>query len=146
MRFSVSSFLAFMPFTTVLAAPLEATKTNVSNATHVEVARQAHTQGTATFFFQNGGIGSCGEQHSDNEFLVAMASSFNNEFCGRGIIVTNINGGQGNGNQVSARIVDTCPSCASNDLDLSVGAFSALTNGDLDLGVIAIDCIFMPVV
>ena len=73
-------------------------------------------------------------------------------FCGRKIQITNTGSGQDNnglGTVVVATVEDTCPSCDENHLgkgnlaagkclvlitctDLSQGAFTALTGGNLD--------------
>ncbi|KAL0080083.1 RlpA-like double-psi beta-barrel-protein domain-containing protein-containing protein [Phycomyces blakesleeanus] len=50
----------------------------------------------------------------------------NNPLCGRYV---KVNGP--NGTSVRVKIVDTCPGCASGDLDLSPAAFTKLA----DLGV-----------
>lgn len=38
----------------------------------------------------------------------------------------------GTGKTITATVADTCPSCDPNHLDLSTGAFKALTGGQLD--------------
>lgn len=38
----------------------------------------------------------------------------------------------GVGNEITATVADTCPGCDENHLDLSTGAFEALTGGQLD--------------
>ncbi|KAL9104867.1 MAG: hypothetical protein Q9163_000253 [Psora crenata] len=56
-------------------------------------------------------------------------------YCGRNIQITNTGGGQDNngvGNVIVATVADTCPGCDENHLDLSHGAFQALTGGNLD--------------
>ncbi|KAF2834717.1 hypothetical protein M501DRAFT_989482 [Patellaria atrata CBS 101060] len=99
-------------------------------------ALAASGTGKATFYYQGGAFGSCGEQHSDGDYLVAMSHVWNNQFCGRGIIIKNVGGGgsanPGVGRQISARVVDKCMGCDANYIDLSVGAFRALTGGNLD--------------
>jgi expansin (peptidoglycan-binding protein) len=52
--------------------------------------------------------------------------------CGDKIIVTNVGSNDnvgGNGNSVTVVVEDTCPSCASTHLDLSIGAWNILTDG-----------------
>ena len=56
-------------------------------------------------------------------------------YCGRTISVTNNGGGQvnnGQGTTITVTVADTCPGCDENHLDLSEGAFEALTGGNLD--------------
>lgn len=38
----------------------------------------------------------------------------------------------GVGNTITATVADTCPDCDDSHLDLSTGAFMALTGGQLD--------------
>lgn len=52
--------------------------------------------------------------------------------CGKQITMTNTgsdDGVGGAGNSVTVTVVDTCPSCDANHLDLSVGAWNVLTDG-----------------
>jgi len=56
-------------------------------------------------------------------------------YCGKYIQVTNTGGGLGNtgkGKSVIVKVQDTCPGCDKDHLDLSHGAFQALTGGKLD--------------
>jgi len=56
-------------------------------------------------------------------------------FCGHKTQITNTSSGQDNNgvkNIVVAIVADTCPGCDENHLDLSRGAFQALTGGNLD--------------
>lgn len=52
--------------------------------------------------------------------------------CGQSVRITNT----ANGKKVYATVVDSCPSCGENDLDLSPSVFQALAQGGLDEGVI----------
>lgn len=89
-----------------------------------------HTGGHATFFYQNGNAGACGEYNSDDSHIVAIDGngwwqdfSQASDLCGRWVNIKNTN----NGKTVSAKIADVCPTCVSdNSLDLSVGAFTAI--------------------
>ncbi|KAL6717261.1 hypothetical protein ACLMJK_005176 [Lecanora helva] len=94
-----------------------------------------HT-GHATFYEQNGAAGSCGQYNSDSSQIIALSPYWNvASYCGRKIKITNNGGGQNNngaGKTVVATVEDTCPGCGENDLDLSHGAFQALTGGNLD--------------
>jgi len=94
---------------------------------------QVHTDGKATFFYQQGQAGECGQVRSDSEMLIAIDKSWwpdyetNSEssLCGKWIEVTNTE----NGKSVEAEVVDVCPTCVSdNSLDLSTGAFDQIAS------------------
>ncbi|PMD49908.1 uncharacterized protein K444DRAFT_670704 [Hyaloscypha bicolor E] len=92
--------------------------------------------GKATFFWQNGNYGYCGAVNPDSAYLIA-ASPHAGLTCGHTVQITNVGGGINNlgvGNSITATVVDRCPpeECHPNHLDLSVGAFQTLTNGQLD--------------
>ncbi|KAM5372600.1 hypothetical protein ACJZ2D_007374 [Fusarium nematophilum] len=86
--------------------------------------------GFATYFFQNGNAGACGEFHSDNDLIVAIDyRRYDSSVCARDIRIT---GQQGT---VVARVVDQCPTCLSeNSLDLSRGAFARVV-GEEAVGI-----------
>ncbi|KAL8948447.1 MAG: hypothetical protein Q9222_005367 [Ikaeria aurantiellina] len=96
--------------------------------------------GKATFYEQQGAAGSCGTVYSDSDKIIALSPSWQGSgyppaYCGRKIQITNDGGGQNNngkGKVVIATVADTCPGCGADDLDLSHGAFQALTGGALD--------------
>ncbi|KAL8857202.1 MAG: hypothetical protein Q9178_006257 [Gyalolechia marmorata] len=96
--------------------------------------------GIATFYEQNGAAGSCGQVHAESDSIIALSPSWQGggyppRYCGRKIEITNDGGGQNNNGQgkvVVATVADTCPGCDENHLDLSHGAFMALTGGALD--------------
>lgn len=95
--------------------------------------------GLATVYGQEGAPGSCGQYHSDSDFIGALTptwqgSSYPPAYCGRKVFITNTGPGTdgvgGQGNTVTITVEDTCPGCPSPDsIDLSYGAFGALTNG-----------------
>jgi hypothetical protein len=110
--------------------------------------------GKATYYYQNGNYGSCGVVHSvispsfsltspylsnctqESDYIVA-ASSQAGTYCGQQVRIENVGGGhnsRGVGNVIAATVMDTCPDneCDGNHLDLSTGAFMALTGGQLD--------------
>ncbi|KAE9373228.1 hypothetical protein N431DRAFT_482319 [Stipitochalara longipes BDJ] len=96
----------------------------------------AGTIGKATFFWQYGNPGYCGAWNPDSAFLIA-ASPASGLTCGQTVHITNIGGGinnQGIGKSITATVADRCPpdECRAEHLDLSVGAFQALTGGPLD--------------
>ncbi|KAI8335823.1 RlpA-like double-psi beta-barrel-protein domain-containing protein-containing protein, partial [Chlamydoabsidia padenii] len=75
--------------------------------------------GTATYY--NVGMGSCGEESSDDEFVVALSPAImNHDLCGETIQVETDDG------SVSARVVDTCPACDADSIDLSPAAFDEI--------------------
>ena len=89
---------------------------------------------SATWFTQNNTPGACGIVHQDSDFLIALDSAIydNGKYCGKEVKLVNTQ----NGASVTATVQDECPTCDSaTSIDLSVGAFKALTNGDLDLGM-----------
>lgn len=95
-----------------------------------------HVGGYATYFYQGGNAGACGNVNSDSTPLVAIdqaqwyasgSGSFGSpsSLCGKWLTITNTN----NGKSVSAIVADVCPTCANgNSLDLSVGAFTAIAS------------------
>ncbi|KAL6403261.1 expansin family protein [Ilyonectria robusta] len=107
----------------------ESTSTTTSTST-TSVPETIYTGGFATYFFQNGNYGSCGYVHADRDLIVALSSSFDpmiDRYCGRSVRITNTD----NGHSVDAIIADSCPTCANaNSLDLSTGAFDALSSRD----------------
>ncbi|ORZ22581.1 RlpA-like double-psi beta-barrel-protein domain-containing protein-containing protein, partial [Absidia repens] len=82
------------------------------------------------------GIGSCGESDSDDEMVVAVnqpqmengANPNQNPECDEHV---EIEGEQGK--KVTARIVDTCPGCDRQNLDMSPKVFQAVC-GSLSKG------------
>ncbi|KZV72806.1 hypothetical protein PENSPDRAFT_683380 [Peniophora sp. CONT] len=96
---------------------------------------QTYTGGEATYYFQNGVAGACGQVNPDSALIVAVqAQRFNTGLCGRQVQVTNTN----NGESVVATVADECPGCQGNpnSLDLSEGAFEQIA--DLSAGVVPI--------
>jgi hypothetical protein len=76
-------------------------------------------------------------------YLIAAAPNAGTQ-CGQQVHITNIGGGINNlevGNSITATVVDRCPAneCDANHLDLSVGAFKALTGGLDPPGAIQIE-------
>ncbi|CAO3621311.1 unnamed protein product [Cunninghamella blakesleeana] len=81
--------------------------------------------GEATFF--NLGLGSCGKTNNDNDLAVALSGILmkSGKYCGKRIkVVTD------DGKEVTCKVVDTCPVCAKNAIDLSPAAFKKLANPD----------------
>ncbi|KAL8684908.1 MAG: hypothetical protein Q9218_008077, partial [Villophora microphyllina] len=113
---------------------------NQALASPAALEQRATHNGIATFYEQGGSAGSCGQTHSDASKIIALSNHWQKNQspgpkCGRKIQITNTGGGQGNhgvGNVVVATVADTCPGCDRDHLDLSHGAFQALTGGKLD--------------
>ena len=76
--------------------------------------------GEGTFFTV--GLGSCGETSKDSDLVVALSSSkmSSGKYCGKKIKAKGTKG------EVTATVVDTCPSCAEDDIDFSIGAFKSI--------------------
>lgn len=90
-----------------------------------------------TIYDNNGGFGACGTALYDTDMIVALAkpawgqSTYDvmtgeatNPWCGQKIQV------EYNGNFVEATIMDMCPGCSGNDIDLSLAAWKKLTKTD----------------
>ncbi|KAJ8094808.1 hypothetical protein PM082_010019 [Marasmius tenuissimus] len=87
--------------------------------------------GFATYFFQNGAVGACGDRHGDDELIGAIAFERygdlgqKSELCGKKVALTNLN----NGWSITIVIADVCPTCENiNSMDLSVSAFKAIAD------------------
>ncbi|KAI0032717.1 hypothetical protein K488DRAFT_85623 [Vararia minispora EC-137] len=92
---------------------------------------QIVTGGYATYYYQFGGYGACGNINPDSALIVALESQrYTSSLCGRQVQITNLN----NGAQVTATIADNCPGCGgnTNSLDLSVGSWVAIGRSEAD--------------
>jgi hypothetical protein len=88
--------------------------------------------GQATYYTQDGVAGSCGDYHSDDDFVIAVSYDQNPDSqCGKTVQITNNN----NGNTQTAIVADTCPGCSYSDIDLSVGLAAALDSNYEEDGV-----------
>ncbi|GAN10515.1 barwin-like endoglucanase [Mucor ambiguus] len=80
--------------------------------------------GDATYYAV--GLGSCGETNYDDEMVAALSSSLmggsNSDLCGKYITVESDSG------SVTVRVVDSCPACSEDDIDISAAAFEELGN------------------
>jgi len=92
---------------------------------------QVNTGGQATFFYQGGAAGACGQVHSDNDLICAMDQArYGNSgnaspLCGKQVKITNTQ----NGKTVTVTVADDCPTCLnSNSIDLSVAAFKTIAD------------------
>ncbi|CAD6886991.1 unnamed protein product [Tilletia controversa] len=79
--------------------------------------------GDATYYYQYGVAGSCGEYHADGDVIAALPPSQIGGSCGRTIRVS-----RAGYNDIYARVADTCPGCAYGSIDLSTGAFDQIGN------------------
>ncbi|KOS22526.1 hypothetical protein ESCO_001955 [Escovopsis weberi] len=100
-------------------------------------AKRTFHWGLATVYNQFGAYGSCGQIHSDKDFIAAITPSWQGsgyppKYCGRKMVVTNTGSNDGVGGAGKSTIVtiaDTCPGCSTADsIDLSFGAWNYLTN------------------
>ncbi|TIC69400.1 hypothetical protein E3Q02_00831 [Wallemia mellicola] len=90
-----------------------------AGAAATPVVRQ--NSGQATYYQASGGTGSCGQQLSDSQMGVAVSSNMGcTSMCGKNVEITS------NGNTVSAPVVDCCPSCEENHIDLLPKVFESL--------------------
>ncbi|KAL9712015.1 hypothetical protein Ac2012v2_005091 [Leucoagaricus gongylophorus] len=89
--------------------------------------------GKATWFTP--GLGSCGESDSDSDFIVALAtnSMSNGENCNKSINITDPKTGK----TATAKVYDTCLSCASSDLNMSPSLFQKFE--PLDVGTFDVE-------
>ncbi|ORX51273.1 hypothetical protein DM01DRAFT_1337324 [Hesseltinella vesiculosa] len=83
------------------------------------------------------GLGSCGIQNSDTEMVVALSKALMSEgaYCGKKVKLSTKKG------TVVATVVDTCPGCDENSVDLSTAAFKKL--GQLSTGRLKLDWSFL---
>ena len=94
------------------------------------------SNGIGTIYQQLGGYGSCGDQHSDYDMIAAlgmdwMQYQYKAPYCGRRLRLRNTgsnDGVGGQGNVIEVTVADSCQACDRNHVDLSVGAWNALTN------------------
>ncbi|GAA5995819.1 RlpA-like double-psi beta-barrel domain-containing protein [Rhodotorula paludigena] len=94
---------------------------------------KVYSGGIATYFFQNGNPGNCGNYNSDSTLLVALPTNTyaGGSHCGQSVRITKVDTGK----QITAKVQDSCPTCRNDQsLDLSWGAFSAL-GGTESMGI-----------
>jgi len=87
-----------------------------------ELAIRQSFSGTATFFFQRGNAGACGQVHSDTDHIVALQTDTyaNGAHCGATITITDTSTGM----TTTGTVADECPSCnGAGSIDLSQGLF-----------------------
>lgn len=114
-----SLYTLTMQFTTLVVSALAAASAVVA----APLEKRAGGQGQATYYYQNGNPGSCGNYNSDSRPIVAVNSDqMNDSLCGQSVWI------QHNGKTIEATIQDTCPTCSYGSLDLSTGAFNQLAD------------------
>ncbi|KAN0077080.1 RlpA-like double-psi beta-barrel-containing domain containing protein, partial [Tylopilus felleus] len=120
------------PTTTPAASPPAQTSAPADNNS----SNGPFSGGIATYFYQGGNAGACGNYNPDSAMICAMDSArFDMSLCGQQVQITNTVSGQ----SITVTVADECPTCDnSNSIDLSVGAFSALSGNDLSEGVVDI--------
>ncbi|PWZ00159.1 hypothetical protein BCV70DRAFT_160857 [Testicularia cyperi] len=116
-----------MQFTTLAVTALAAASAVIA----APAQKRAGGSGQATYFYQGGNPGSCGQYSSDSDSVVAVNSAqMDSSLCGQKVWIKN-------GEKViEATIQDTCPTCSYGSLDLSVGAFQQIS--DLNAGMVPI--------
>lgn len=97
--------------------------------------RGASYSGQGTFYTV--GLGSCGQTSTDSQLVAALSKNLmaSGKYCGDQVKVTS------GGKSVTVKVVDTCPSCATGDIDFSPAAFEKLAS--LDVGRIDIQWSFV---
>ncbi|KAI0477984.1 RlpA-like double-psi beta-barrel-protein domain-containing protein-containing protein [Xylaria cf. heliscus] len=73
--------------------------------------------------YYNPGLGSCGWTNGDGDAVVALSPSKSGN-CGKSIRV------HYNGKTATAKVVDKCPGCSDQSIDVSPTVFSQLANLD----------------
>jgi len=98
--------------------------------------RTTHT-GRGTWYTT--GLGNCGWTNTNSQFVVAMPQSLyeanNGSNCGQMVQISY------KGKTVEAEMVDSCPGCGGNDLDMSQATFEHFA--PLSVGVIEIEWNFI---
>ncbi|GAA5880280.1 hypothetical protein JCM3774_002478 [Rhodotorula dairenensis] len=115
------------------SAAAAAKQTQSSSSSPSSGGGHVYSGGIATFFYQNGVAGNCGQVNSDDTPLVALptATYAGGSHCGQYVEITRTD----TGNKIKALVADSCPTCNNDScLDLSWGAFSAL-GGTQSMGV-----------
>jgi hypothetical protein len=119
------------------------TPTPTSSSDNSNGNSDVHTGGEATFFYQDGNPGACGQVHSDSDFICAMdqdlfgTSGPSSPLCGKQVTITNT----ANGKTVTVTVADDCPTCSNaNSIDLSKAAFDQI--GSESDGVLPISWYF----
>ncbi|KAH8091721.1 RlpA-like double-psi beta-barrel-protein domain-containing protein-containing protein [Cristinia sonorae] len=90
--------------------------------------------GTGDATFYTPGLGACGGINTEKDFIVAVSTQIFNGFpgaganpnknpiCGKKLTATS------RGKKVTVKIVDQCPGCSRDSIDLSPAAFNTLAD------------------
>lgn len=127
---------AFLAAVTGFASPVTQAASTPTAVAEDDVQRAAAHHGEATYYNQEGGIGSCGQRHQDSDRIVALPAHLQGgqppKYCGRQIKIRSTSG-PGKGKTVTAKVADTCPGCQGDHigkrLSLASGALFSLCNG-----------------
>ncbi|TIB14479.1 hypothetical protein E3P92_01901 [Wallemia ichthyophaga] len=108
------------------AAPVAKTDAEVH-----EISKRGLVNGIGSFFAV--GLGACGAWSQPSDMVIALPTAHyaGGANCWKHYTVTNTNTGK----VMDATAVDLCPTCQDNQIDLSRGLFSELTNGNMAQGL-----------
>jgi len=93
-------------------------------------AQAATLTGSGRGTWYQPGLGSCGVSSTSSDAVVALSTNFGRQYCGKSVQVTY------GGKTVTAKVVDSCPSCGPGDLDMSPATFKALA--PLSIGAVSV--------
>jgi expansin (peptidoglycan-binding protein) len=127
--FTLHKYFHHHTFYNMVSAKIISVLAIAATALAAPVEKRSYS-GDATYYNPSAGTNSCGTQASDSDLMVAlntaqMANGANpnaNPNCGRQISVTGPKG------SVTVTVLDTCPGCSNNDLDLSPAAFDKIAD------------------
>ncbi|KAI0250951.1 expansin family protein [Lactifluus subvellereus] len=126
-------FAFFSLILPVLSAPVPAPEE------FAELQKRITHTGRARGTWYYPGLGNCGGTNSASDFVVAMPKSLYDQNggrnCGHMVQISY------QGKTVEAKMVDSCPSCGPNDLDMSPPTFKSLA--PLSVGVITVQWHFV---
>ncbi|ORY24587.1 RlpA-like double-psi beta-barrel-protein domain-containing protein-containing protein, partial [Naematelia encephala] len=127
-------FTALALVSLVAAAP-------VSPAAESSLEKRTSHTGRATWF--DVGLGNCGWYSQNSDYVLAMSEAFydenNGANCGQGVYLKNT----ANGNTAYAVMVDSCPGCSRDQVDLSPSLFKALASDGLGEGELTLTWHFL---
>ncbi|KAH8918458.1 hypothetical protein BT69DRAFT_1353860 [Atractiella rhizophila] len=123
----------------LLAASVMATPAPADHTMNIDLEKRVDHFGDGTVFNTEVGLGACGDQNRNSDFIVALGGPLWDEFqansgttnpnlnkvCDRRINVQN----PSTGKTITVTVKDKCPSCARDDLDFTPAPFASLFNG-----------------
>ncbi|KAL0241883.1 hypothetical protein I308_106057 [Cryptococcus tetragattii IND107] len=126
----------------VASSTIASAATATSSAVSTDPDGDGPFYGEGTWYYQYNTAGACGNVNPDSAYIVAVSALLfdnwpgynglnpnNNPICGHQVNLT------WEGISITATVADRCPGCELRHLDLSRGAFGALSNYDYDIGV-----------